>query len=124
MLPQFSPPAEELTGPNPPQDYCSWEFECLYEEQIEKTAVPKRWFSKPAGSTLFYITRYAYNEDEYKDLNSFKLMKSTKDLTKVVVNYPEAVDSDLLLTVCGTGAEMVKLQVLCQITSQQEPRQR
>ena len=108
MFPSESPTEEELVGPSPPQDYCDWRFQCTYEEQIEKTAVPKRWFSQPEGSVLFYITLDAYNMLEYRDLKKFKSMRSTKKLTKASVQYPMAVDP--LLVAVGVPGE-VKLNI-------------
>ena len=104
FLPSMSPTLDELTGPSPPQDYCEWTFQCTYEEQIEKTAVPKRWFSQPADSVLFYITLEPYNSLQYRDLQRFKNMKGTKLLTKAVVSYPMAVDP--LLVAVGIPGEV------------------
>ena len=114
IFPIVSPTSEILEGPNPPQDYCDWTFQCSYEEQIEKTALPKRWFSQPDGAVLFYLTLEAYNHQEFKSTDRFQRMKGTKDLTKVVVQYPEEVNEELIAV--GVPGEVTLTIMYYQVT--------
>ena len=109
FIPSLSPTEDELIGPNPPQDYCDWTFKCSYEEEIEKAAVPLRWFSQPEGAALFYITLDSFDQREYRNLKSFKSMAQTKRLTRATVRYPEAVDQ-LLLAVGVPGEVTLTIQ--------------
>jgi hypothetical protein len=31
---------------------------CVYEEEVQQAGIKNRWFEQPAGTTLFYITKY------------------------------------------------------------------
>ncbi len=41
------------------------------------------------GSVLFYVTRDAYNEDEYRDLGMFKSIRNTDRLVEARVRTPD-----------------------------------
>eukprot|EP00960_Hanusia_phi_P059677 764256-Hanusia_phi.AAC.1 len=94
-----SPSASELTSATPPQDFCSWNVQCKYEEEIDKAPLPKRWYSQDPGSVLFYLTRDAYNFEEYRDLGMFKSMKNTDQLVEAIIGTPATTPAASLVAV-------------------------
>uniref|UniRef100_A0A7S0QR61 Tyrosine-protein kinase ephrin type A/B receptor-like domain-containing protein n=1 Tax=Cryptomonas curvata TaxID=233186 RepID=A0A7S0QR61_9CRYP len=97
--PLNSPSQDELDLENI-ADACHWIIHCSYEEQIDKTPLPQRWFSRDPGSILFSLTRDAFNENDYRNLNTFKSFLNTDLLVPAYVSSPD-IPYDPKLVVSG-----------------------
>mmetsp|Transcript_18218 Transcript_18218/g.43885 ORF Transcript_18218/g.43885 Transcript_18218/m.43885 type:complete len:827 (+) Transcript_18218:3-2483(+) len=78
-------------------DVCRWQFECTFEEQLDKAPLPKRWYSQDPGETLFSITRDAFNENEFREIGRFKSFENTDRLVEAVIRTPDLLYDDELL---------------------------
>ena len=51
---------------NPIADYCNFEIQCQYEEEVG-LGTRKRWWEVAVGTTIFYLTREAQSNVAYQD---------------------------------------------------------
>ena len=81
-------------------DACHWIIQCSFEEQIDKTPLPQRWYTRGPGSVLFSFTRDAFNEYDYRNLDLFKSFSNTDLLVPAYVSTPD-IPYDPSLVVSG-----------------------
>jgi hypothetical protein len=46
-------------------DYPGFMMSCVYEEEVHQAGIKNRWFEQPAGTTLFYITKFPVAPDDF-----------------------------------------------------------